>query len=168
MEVSVSQLFQVLELFHKFTKRKLKTKTKKRMQKTKKQNKTKNNKRQTKQLLGKGKMQPFVHLSIRFLLYRSSMSSNFFVFYTSGGISSKPAAFLFFTFLSTTSSFYCINCPRLISCGVLIVFVIGASVTLENFPSRFSKCCFHRCIRFSWLATYIYIYIYIYSILWSS
>ena len=52
---------------------------------------------------GKGRMQPFVQLSIMFWLYnalqyRSSMSSNFLVFHTLGSISSRPAAFLFLIF----------------------------------------------------------------------
>ena len=48
-------------------------------------------------------MQSYVHLSIVFWLYtvlqyRSSRSSNFLVFHTSGGISLSPAAFLFLIF----------------------------------------------------------------------
>ena len=59
--------------------------------------------------LGKGRIHPFIHLSIEFWLYtslqcRSSMSSNCLVFHTSGGISLIPAAFLFLIFLSTDSS----------------------------------------------------------------
>ena len=46
-----------------------------------------------------GRMQPFVQLSIVFCLYaalqnRRSKSSNFIIFHTSGGNSSRPAAFL--------------------------------------------------------------------------
>ena len=68
--------------------------------------------------LGKGRMHPFVHLSIGFWLYtalqcQSSMSSNCLVFYTSGGISSSPTAFLFLIFLSTESSSSCVNDPSL-------------------------------------------------------
>ena len=108
--------------------------------------------------LRKGRMHLFVHLSIVFWLhtalhYRSSMSSNSLVFHTSGGISSSPSAFLFKIFLSTESSSFCVNCPSLMSSWLLIIFVIGLSVTLGGFPSKFSKCCFHRCIR-SWLADF--------------
>ena len=83
--------------------------------------------------LGKRRMQSFVHQSIMFWLYaalkyRSSMSSNFLVFHASAGISSRPAAFLFLILHSTTSS--CVNCPSLMSSGLLMIFVIGSSVTL--------------------------------------
>ena len=37
---------------------------------------------------------------------------------------------------------------------LLITFVIGLSVTLGDFQSRFSKCSFYMCIRFSWLAAF--------------
>ena len=81
-------------------------------------------------------MHPFVHLSIGFWLYtalqcRSSMSSNCLVFHTSGGISSSPAAFLFFIFLSTESSSTCVNGPSLLSNCLLIILVIGSWVTYE-------------------------------------
>ena len=79
------------------------------------------------------------------LQYRSSMSSKFLVFYTFGGLSSRLAASLFLFFVSTTLSFSYVNCPSLMSSWLLIIFV-----TLEDFPSRFLKCSFHMCIRFSW------------------
>ena len=78
---------------------------------------------------------------------------NFLIFLTSGGISSKPAAFLFLIFLRTTSS-SCVSCLSLISCKLLMIFVIRSSVPLGNFPSRFLKCCLHRYIRSSWLAVF--------------
>ena len=104
--------------------------------------------------LGKGWMHPFVHLSIVFWLYmvlqcRSRMSSNSQVFYTSGGISLSPAAFLVLIFLSNESSSSYVNCPSLMSNGLLIIFVIGSRVTFGWFPNEFSKCCFHNCIRSS-------------------
>ena len=109
--------------------------------------------------LGKGRMQPFVHLSMLFWLYTalqylSSMSSNFFVFHTSGGISSRPAAFLFLIFESTTFSSSRVNCPSLMSSWLLKIFVVGSFVTLGDFPSRFLKCSFHVCIRSFWLAAF--------------
>ena len=88
------------------------------------------------------------------LQYWSSMSSNFLVFHTSGGISSSPAAFLFLIFLCTASSSSCVNCPNLMSSWSQIIFVIGSSVTFGCFPNKFSKCCFHRYIRSSWLAAF--------------
>ena len=107
--------------------------------------------------LEKEKMQPFVHLFIVFwlytaLLHQSSMSSNFLVMHSSVGISSRPTAFLFLIFLSTKSS--CVNCSSLISIWLLIIFLISSSVTLGGFPRKFSKCCFHRCIRSSLLAAF--------------
>ena len=71
------------------------------------------------------------------LQYRSSKSLNFLVFITSGGISSSLAAFRFLIFVSITLS------PSLMSSWLLIIFVIGLSVTLGDFPSRFLKCFFH-------------------------
>ena len=99
-------------------------------------------------------MHVFVHLSVVFWLYtalqyRSSMTSHFLVFHISEGISLSFAAFLFLIFLSTMSSSSCISCPSLMSSWLLIIFVIGSSVTFGGFPSKISKCCFLRCIRFS-------------------
>ena len=103
-------------------------------------------------------MHPFVHPSIVFWLYtalqcQNSMSSNCLVFHTSGGISSSPASFLLSIFLSTESS-SCVNCPSLMSSCLLIILVIGSCVTFRGFPSNFSKCWFHSCIRSSWLVVF--------------
>ena len=108
--------------------------------------------------LGKRRMQPYVNLSIVFCLYtalqyRSSMSLNFLVFHTLGGISSRPATSLFLIFVSTMSS-SCVNCPSLMSCWLLIIYLIGSSVTFGDFPCRFSKCSFHKCIRSYWLKSF--------------
>ena len=104
-------------------------------------------------------MHHFIHLSIGFWLYtalqyRSSMSSNCLVFHTSEGILSSPAAFLFLTFLSTESSSSWVNGPSLMSNCLLIILVIGSCVTFGRFPSKFSKCCFHRCCRSCWLVAF--------------
>ena len=109
--------------------------------------------------LGKGRMHPFIHLSIGFLLYAvlqclSSVSSNFLVVHTSEGISSSPAAFLSLIFLSTESSSSWVNGPSLMSNCLLIILVFGSCVTFGGFPSRFSKCCFNRCIRSCWLVAF--------------
>ena len=53
------------------------------------------------------------------LLDQSSISSNFLLFHTSGGISSRLAAYLFLIFLHTMLSSFCVNCPNLI-----LVFVV--------------------------------------------
>ena len=103
-------------------------------------------------------MHPFLHLSIVFWLYtalqyRCSMSSNFIVFHTSGGISSSPAAFRFLIFLRTKLSSSPVNYPSLMSNCLVIIFMIGSCVTFGGFPSKFSKCCFHSCIR-SWLVAF--------------
>ena len=37
---------------------------------------------------------------------------------------------------------------------LLIIFMIGLCITFGGFLSKFSKCCFHRCIRSSWLVTF--------------
>ena len=57
-------------------------------------------------------------------------------------------------FLSTTSCSSCVNCPSLMSSRLQMIFVIGSSVTLGDFPSRFLKCCFNRYIRSSWLEAF--------------
>ena len=104
-------------------------------------------------------MQSFIHLSIRFRLYtvlqcQSSMSSNFLVFHTSGGISSSPAAFLFLIFLSTEPSSTWVNDPSLLSNFLLIILVIILWVTFGGFPSKFLKYCFHMCVRSCWLVAF--------------
>ena len=87
----------------------------------------------------KGRMHPFVHLSIWFWLYttlqcQSSISLNSLVFHTSGGISTSPATFLFIIFLSAESS-SCVNGPSLMSNCLLLILVIGSCVTFGGFPS---------------------------------
>ena len=44
--------------------------------------------------------------------------------------------------------------PLLLAGPYLIILVIGSWVTSGEFPSRFSKCCFHRCIRYCWLVAF--------------
>ena len=117
-------------------------------------------------------MNPFVHLSIGFLLYRalqcwSSTSSNFLVFHTSRGISSSLTAFLFKIFLSTDSSSSYINGPSLMSNCLLIILLTGCCVTFGGFPSNFSKCCFHRYIRSCWLVAFSLVYAVIFLLLTS-
>ena len=82
------------------------------------------------------------------------MSLNSLVFHTSGSISSSLAAFLFLIFLLTELSFYCINCPSLMSNSLLIILVIFSCVTFRGFLSKFSKCYFHSCIHSSWLVAF--------------
>ena len=81
------------------------------------------------------------------------MSKNSLVFYTSGSISSSPAAFQFLFFLSTESSSFRVNCLSLMFSWLLIIFVMDSSVTFGGFPCRFSKY-FFRCIRSSWQAAF--------------
>ena len=82
------------------------------------------------------------------------MSSNCLVSHTSGGISSSPVALLFLIFLSTESSSSRVNGPSLMSNCLLIILMIGSCVTFCGFPSRFSKCCFHRFIRSCWFVDF--------------
>ena len=37
---------------------------------------------------------------------------------------------------------------------LLIILVTGSCVTFRGFPSKFSKCCFYRCIRSCWLVAF--------------
>ena len=82
------------------------------------------------------------------------MSSNCLVFYTSGGISSSPAAFQFLIFLRTELSSSCVNGLSLMSNCLLIIVVIGSCVIFGGFPSRFSKCCFHSFILSCWFEAF--------------
>ena len=82
------------------------------------------------------------------------MLSDVLVFHASGGISLRPAAFLFLIFVRTTSSSSCVNYPSLVSSWLWIIFMIGSSVTLGDFPSKFLKCSFHKCIYSSWLGAF--------------
>ena len=82
------------------------------------------------------------------------MSSNCLVFHTSGGISSSPAIFLFLIFLSTESSCSRVNGRSLMYNCLIIILVIGLCVTFGEFPSRFTKCCFHSCIRSYWFVAF--------------
>ena len=84
----------------------------------------------------------------------SSNSSNFLVFHTSGGISSKASNFSAFNFVSVMLSSSWVNCPSLTSSWLSIIFVIVLSVTLGDFLSRFLKYSFHICICSSWLAAF--------------
>ena len=81
------------------------------------------------------------------------MSSNSLVFHTFGGIWS-PAAFLFISFPSTESSSSCVNCLSFMFSWLLMIFVIFSWVVFGSFPSKFLKCCFHRCIQSSWLVAF--------------
>ena len=86
-------------------------------------------------------IQPFVHSSIVFCLYavlhnRRSIPSNVLVFHISVSVSSRPAAFLLLIFVSTTLSSSSVNYPSLMTGFRLIIFVIGLSMTLGEFPSR--------------------------------
>ena len=84
----------------------------------------------------------------------SNTSWNFLVFYTSVCISSRPAAFLFLIFVSTMSNSSCVNSPSLMSSWLVIIFMMNSSVTLGDFPGRFLKCSFLKCICSSWLAIF--------------
>ena len=95
------------------------------------------------------------------------MLSNSLVFHTSGGISSSPAAFLFWIFLRTESSSSCVNCPSLMFNCLLIILMIGSCVTFRGLPSKFSKCCFHRCICSSGLVAFSFAFTMLFLLLTS-
>ena len=94
------------------------------------------------------------------------MALNPMVFHTSVGVSSNPATFLFLLFLSTESN-SCVNCPSFMSNWLLIIFVIGSCVTFGGFSSKFSKCCFHTCIRSSWLVVFSLAFVMLFLLLTS-
>ena len=72
------------------------------------------------------------------LQYQSSMLLNFLVFYTFCWYFIKTGCFSVLNFSIKLSSSY-INCLNLMSCWLLIIFMIGSSVTLGDFPSRLLK-----------------------------
>ena len=82
------------------------------------------------------------------------MSSNCLVFHISGGISSRPASFLFLIFLSTEPSSSRVNGPSLMSNCFLIILMIGSCITFGGFPIRFWKCYFHSFIRSCWFVAF--------------
>ena len=61
-------------------------------------------------------------------------------------------------FIKTNSfpvfKFACIHCLSLISSLLLIIFMIGLSVSIRGFPSKFLKYSFHKCILSSWLVVF--------------
>ena len=62
--------------------------------------------------------------------------------------------FLLLIFVNTTLRSSWINCLSLLSRLPLIFVVVGVSVTLMEFPSRFLKCSFLFCVHFSWQADF--------------
>ena len=106
----------------------------------------------------KRRMQPLCQFLFVFCLYtvlqNSSKSSNFLVFHSSKRILSRPASFLFLIFFSTILSYSWVNYSSLMSTWLFIVFIIGLSETLGNFPNRFLKCNFRIYMSSSWLAAF--------------
>ena len=99
-------------------------------------------------------MQPFVHLAIVFCWYtalqnRSRKIIKFPCLPYFWGYFVEAGNFSAFNFIHTMLCFSSINCLSRMSSWQLN-FVIGLSVTLGEFPSRFLKYSFHVCIRFSW------------------
>ena len=70
------------------------------------------------------------------LQYRRNRSSNFLVFHTPSGISSRPAVFLFIIFVSATSS-SCVNCPSLIINNFRDRFICNFSVLSKKILEMF-------------------------------
>ena len=66
------------------------------------------------------------------------------------------AQLLFYSyfFLSTEWSSFWVNCPSLMSNCLLIILFIYSCVNFGEFPNKFSKCCFHRCIHSCWLEAF--------------
>ena len=102
-------------------------------------------------------MHPFIHLSIGFWLYTSLLEQ--YVVEFSGllhfwGYFIEPCCLSIFNFFSTVSTSSWVNGPSLMSNCLLIILVIGSWVASGGFPSKFSKCCFQRCIRSCWLVAF--------------
>ena len=104
-------------------------------------------------------MHNFIHLSIGFdyiqhyrvgAVCRQIVCSSILL----GVFHRAPLLFLFFIFPSTESTSSWVNAPSLMSNCLLIILVIGSCVTFGEFPSKFLKCCFHRCISSCWLEAF--------------
>ena len=80
------------------------------------------------------------------------MSPNSLVIHTSGGYFIKPCCFSIFDFSLYWVEFF-MRFSLMSNC-LLIILVIGSCVAFGSFPSKFLKCCFHSCIRFSWLVAF--------------
>ena len=73
------------------------------------------------------------------------------------GIFHQALLLFFFFFFSTNSRSSGVKCLSLMSNGILIIPVISSWITLGEFPSKFSKYCFHSCIRSSWLEVFSFV-----------
>ena len=106
--------------------------------------------------LGKGRIQPFVHLYYVLVIYGAAVSEQKVIKFPSPPYFwryfIKTNSFLFLIFVCTMSSSSWVYCPSLMFSWSLIIFLIGLSVTIGEFPSRFLKCSFHICIRSTWQA----------------
>ena len=102
----------------------------------------------------------FVYFSMVLCLYTAlhnqSMLSNFLVFYTSGSISSRPAAFLLLSFFGTESSSSNIIYPGFSSCWPIIISSVSLFVISGGFPNRFLKCSFNFWIVFLWADSFYF------------
>ena len=81
------------------------------------------------------------------------MSSNWLVFYISGEFHQDLLFFIWFQFFLVLSWVLLVG-PSFMSNCLLKIFVIRSCVTFGRYPSKFSKCCFHRCIRSCWLVAF--------------
>ena len=88
------------------------------------------------------------HCSIEGVGHQISLSSLLLV------VIHRLAIFLFLIFVCTTWGSSWINCSSLMSSWLLIIFMIGLSVTLGDFPRRYVKCSFYMCICSFWLAAF--------------
>ena len=70
------------------------------------------------------------------------------------GVFHQALQLFYFEFFLLWCSSSSMNSPSLMSSGLLVIFGIGSSVTFWEIPSRSLKCCFHWCIRSSWLAAF--------------
>ena len=83
-----------------------------------------------------------------------SMSLNFLILRTSGGILSWSAAFLLLILVCTASIFSSVNCANLMSSWLLIIFPVGLFVISFVFPCKFVKKSFHFWSLSFWLAVF--------------
>ena len=66
----------------------------------------------------------------------------------------EPCCLSIFNFSLYRVEFFLSIGSSLMSNCLLIILMIGSCVTSEGFPSKFSKCSFHWCIRSCWLVTF--------------
>jgi len=105
--------------------------------------------------MGGCSFRPSIYSVVSIALYSlSSMLLNFPIFHTSSGISSRPAAFLPFSFFKTSLSSSVVKSPILMSSCLSTIFWVLFSMILGAFPRSFWGWSFHFWSLSFWLVAF--------------